>query len=96
MSYRWQLFELPVKANWKDEKAALELFGDAESASWRLFIQPSFECVDLSLAMMTELHNLLSEALEGIKQEPETYNAEQIHLRIYNSHECRCGRGHTE
>ena len=54
----------------------IELFLDGECGTWRLFLTPSFECVDFSLEALRSFHAQLSNILKDIEVDPDTFNAE--------------------
>lgn len=72
MSSRDLLFEqsaLPKQYPTR-EKLSISLFQDNDSGSWRLFLNPSFECVDLSLPQLRELVNKMNAVITNIDADP--------------------------
>ena len=71
MSNRERLFELTVQPYRRPgprfERRSISLFQDNDSGTWRLFLNPSYECVDLSLAQLRKLTAELNTVISAIE-----------------------------
>jgi hypothetical protein len=72
MSDRKSVLTLPCRGN----NQTVQLFMDGESGTWRLFLNPSYECADFSLAELGQLRDGLTMVLIDVLTDPDAYNAE--------------------
>ena len=73
MSDRQKLFQFYTNL---ERTQSVALYMDGESGTWRLYFEPSRECVDLTLHQLWFLRNRLNLVLENIRNDPEKWNAE--------------------